>query len=151
MPSMEIRTKTYGTGKSAYRGAELLIDGNDISNDVLSVDIHLDGRGSNRAVVELIPALVDIEGASIQLTEETVRGLNAMGWRTDEQVRRVLEQINSDGSAEASNAIHQAVTDAMAAYMKTLPDNDIAHGAALGAMQVILDAMPKTMPVEKPE
>lgn len=80
MPNVEIRTKTYGTGKSAHQGAQVLIDGNDISNDVLSVDVHLDGQGGNRTVVELIPAAVDVKGVSVELSDATVAGLKLMGW-----------------------------------------------------------------------
>lgn len=132
---------------------QVIIDGNDISSDVLSALVGINPDGSVTVTVDLVASVVDVSGNadSVQLTNATVAGLNAMGWRTDDQVRRVLEQINNDGSAEASNAMYQAIHDAMARYMETLPDNDVAYRAALGAMQAILDGLPKTMPVEKPE
>ena len=149
VPTVEIRTMRVGVGKGHRLVHQVFIDGNDISADVFSADIHLDGRGGNVVRLDLAASVVAVESSSVELTDATKRGLAALGWRTDDQVRKALELINNDGSAEASNAILDAIHAAMARYMKTLPDNELAHGIALGALQAILDGLPKTLPAEK--
>lgn len=98
--TVEIRTKLYGDGNKRHVGTQLCIDGNDISADVLAIDLHLDGRGNRMATVVLTPALIDIEGASIQLTEDTVRGLNAMGWVRKEDVIALVYKAIADTKAK---------------------------------------------------
>lgn len=90
MSLVEIRTVRVGTGKSSRMAKQVLVDGNDISADVLSVDVHLDGKGNDVATVTLVASLMETELAIVELTEETELGLKAMGWRTMDEIRKIL-------------------------------------------------------------
>lgn len=96
MALIEIRTARIGVGKSGRMVKQVLVDGNDISADVLSVDVHLDGKGNDVATVALVASLVETELAIVELTEETKLGLEAMGWRSTETIRKVMLEALHD-------------------------------------------------------
>jgi hypothetical protein len=96
MSLVEIRTIRVGTGKSSRMTKQVLVDGNDISADVLAVDVHLDGKGNDIATVTLVAQLMETELAIVELTEETKFGLLAMGWRTMNGIRKILSAALDD-------------------------------------------------------
>ena len=105
VPTVEIRTMRVGVGKGHRLAHQVFIDGNDISADVFSTDIHLDGRGGNVVTLDLVASVVAVESASVELTDATKRGLNAMGWRTDDQVQ--------DAIGKATEVLREELIDAM--------------------------------------
>src|SRR3954469_23578158 len=93
MSIVEIRTTRVGEGKSSRTAKMVLVDGHDISADVLSVDVHLDGKGRDIATVALVAAVVETESASVELSEETKLGLEAMGWRSMPTIQKAISEV----------------------------------------------------------
>jgi hypothetical protein len=81
MSIVEIRTTRVGKGKSSRMAKMVLVDGHDISADVLSVDVHLDGKGNDIATVTLVAALVETGVGHRGAERGDEVGLLAMGWR----------------------------------------------------------------------
>jgi type IV secretory pathway protease TraF len=96
MSIVEIRTTRVGKGKSSRMAKMVLVDGHDISADVLSVDVHLDSKGNDIATVTLIAALVETELAIVELSEETKSGLKAMGYIDQDDVVSMLRTMLQD-------------------------------------------------------
>jgi hypothetical protein len=122
MSLVEIRTVRVGTGKSSRMAKQVLVDGHDISADVLAVDVHLDGKGNDVATVTLVAHLVETGLAIVELTEETKLGLLAMGWRSVETIRKVmlealddLEDNTNDADGQMDFGVVQGIlSDALA-------------------------------------
>lgn len=96
MSTVEIRTTRVGEGMGRHAAKQVLVDGHDISGDVLSVDVHLDGKGRDIATVTLVASVVETESAGVELCEETKLGLEAMGWRSMPTIQKVMLEALDD-------------------------------------------------------
>lgn len=118
VPTVEIRTMRVGVGKGHRLVHQVFIDGNDISADVFSADIHLDGLGGDAVRLDLVASIVAVESASVELTDATKRGLAALGYvRKDDVV----------------TAVHKAITDTKAEFAERT-DLTIGNGVLVPAI-----------------
>lgn len=118
VPTVEIRTMRVGVGKGHRLAHQVFIDGNDISADVFSADIHLDGLGGNVVRLDLVASVVAVESSSVELTDATKRGLAALGY------------VRKD---DVATAVHKAITDTKAEFAERT-DLTIDNGVLVPAI-----------------
>lgn len=80
--TVEVFVTPGGKGHTARR--KIYINGNDISGDVLAALVGINQDGSTTLTLELVASAVKatVDGDKVQLTENTTRGLRALGWAT---------------------------------------------------------------------